>query len=161
MTGKLENILDEVRVFFSRRHPREKFPAYFMSTALTRTAQQALQGYQGRWSCEMVNFYLKTQLGLSDFRVQSYQAADRYIVAVFLAWANVEQRFEMERSAKTKTYGDIIRKHRDEHAVDWLTGALEMMRTTGNAQTVCSITCAWSHRYLKPSLMPFGILRRA
>lgn len=136
ITGRLENVPEEVRVFFSRRHPGEKFPAYFMSTALTRTAQQALQGYQGRWSCETVNFYLKTQLGLSDFRVQSYQAVDRYMLVVFLAWAYVEQRYETERSAQIKTYGDIIRRHRKEHAVDWLTGALDMMRETGNAQTV-------------------------
>lgn len=76
-TGRLERVSFDVRVFFSRRHPREKSPAYFMSTALTRSAQQALQGYQGRWSCEVVNFYLKTQVGLADFRVQSYQAVDR------------------------------------------------------------------------------------
>jgi hypothetical protein len=136
LTGKLENVPDEVRVFFSRRHPGEKFPAYFMSTALTRTAQQALQGYQGRWSCEVVNFYLKTQLGLSDFRVQSYRAVDRYMVVVFLTWAYIEQRYETERSAQIKTYGDIIRRHRDEHALDWLTGALDMMSTTGDAQAV-------------------------
>jgi len=55
---------DDVRVFLSRRHPREKSPAYFMSTALTRSAQQALQGYRGRWSCEVVNFYLKNPIGL-------------------------------------------------------------------------------------------------
>jgi hypothetical protein len=36
--------------------PREKSPAYFMSTDLTRSAQQALQGYSGRWSCEVGNF---------------------------------------------------------------------------------------------------------
>lgn len=136
ITGKLENVPDEVRVFFSRRHPREKFPAYFMSTVLTRSAQQALQGYQGRWSCEVVNLYLKTQVGLSDFRVQSYQAVDRYMVVVFLAWAYIEQRYATERSAQIKTYGDMIRRHRDEHAVDWLTGALDMMRITGDAQTV-------------------------
>lgn len=136
ITGRLENVPEDVRVFFSRRHPGEKFPAYFMSTALTRSAQQALQGYQGRWSCETVNFYLKTQLGLSDFRVQSYQAVDRYMLVVFLAWAYLEQRYETERSAQIKTYGDIIRRHRNEHAVDWLTGALDMMHETGDAQTV-------------------------
>ena len=32
--------------------------------------------------------------------------------------------------------GDHIRRHRNEHAVDWLTGALEMMRETGNVQQV-------------------------
>ena len=91
----------------------------------------------------MLNFYIKTQAGLADFRVQSYEAVDRYMVVapsatmvvVLLAWAYVERRYKTERSAQIKTYGDImvaqsatiIRRHRDEHTVDWFTGALEMM----------------------------------
>ncbi|MDI6770937.1 MAG: hypothetical protein QMD04_14865 [Anaerolineales bacterium] len=84
----------------------------------------------------MLNFYLKTQAGLADFRVQSYEAVDKYMVVVLLAWAYVERRYETERSAQIKTYGDILRRHQDEHAVDWLTGALEMMRETNNVQQV-------------------------
>jgi len=79
---------------------------------------------------------LKTQTGLEDFRIQSYQAVDRYIVVVHLAWAYVEQRFAQERSAQIKTYGDIIRRHRDEHAIDWLTGAVKMAIETGEVETV-------------------------
>jgi hypothetical protein len=135
-SGRLENIPFEVRVFFSKRHPREKSPAYFMSTDLTRSAQAALQGYSGRWSCETVNFYLKSQLGLADFRVQSYEAVDKYLVVVLLTWAYVERRFVLECSPQIKTYGDLIRRHRDEHAVDWLTGALEMLQETGDLQQV-------------------------
>ena len=135
-TGRLAHLPNDVRVFFGKRHPRDKFPAYFMSTDLTRSAQQALQGYRGRWSCEVVNFYLKTQLGLTDFRVQKYEAVDKYLVVVLLTWAYVERRFEQERSAQIQTYGDLIRRHRDEHAVDWLTAALEMMRETNDIQLV-------------------------
>lgn len=135
-TGRLEKVPDDVRVFFSKRHPREQSPAYFMSTDLTLSAQQALQGYSGRWSCEVLNFYLKNLLGLADFRVQTYQSVDKYMVAVLLTWAYVEQRFEQERSPQIKTYGDLIRRHRDEHAVDWLTGALSMMQETGDIQQV-------------------------
>jgi hypothetical protein len=135
-TGRLQKVPFDVRVFFSKRHPREQSPAYFMSTDLTRSAQQALQGYSGRWSCEVGNFYLKTQLGLSDFRVRAYEAVDKYLVVVLLTWAYVERRFEQERSARIKTYGDLIRRHRDEHAIEWLTGAIEMMQETGNLQQV-------------------------
>jgi hypothetical protein len=135
-TGRLQHVPFDVRVFFSRRHPREKSPAYFMSTDLTRSAQQALQGYRRRWSCEVVNFYLKTQLGLADFRVRSYAAVDRYMVVVLLTWAYVERRYEQERSAQIKSYGDIVRRHREEHAVDWLSGALELLRETGSVQQV-------------------------
>src|SRR6266702_3120972 len=69
--GRLSDVPHDVRVLFSKRHPRGKSSAYFMSTDLTRSAQQALQGYGGRWSCEVDNFYLKTRLGLADFRVRS------------------------------------------------------------------------------------------
>lgn len=135
-TGRLAKVPFDVRVFFSKRHPREKSLAYFMSTDLTRSAQQALQGYSGRWSCEVGNFYLKTQLGLCDFRVQSYQAVDKYMVVVFLTWAYVERRFQQERGAQIKTYGDLIRRHRNEHAIEWLTSAIQMMQETGDIQQV-------------------------
>jgi hypothetical protein len=135
-TGRLEKVPFDVRVFISRRHPREKSPAYFMSTDLTRTAHQALQGYRRRWSCEVVNFYLKTQLGLADFRVRCYAAVDKYMVVVLLTWAYVERRYEQERCAQIRSYGDIIRRHREEHAVDWLSGALEMLRESGSVQQV-------------------------
>jgi hypothetical protein len=135
-TGRLVSVPFDVRVYFSKRHPREKSSAYFMSTDLTRSAQQALQGYSGRWSCEVLNFYLKTRLGLADFRVQSYEAVDKYMVVVLFTWAYVERRFEQERSAQIKCYGDIIRRHRDEHARDWLTGALQMVLATGAIEPV-------------------------
>jgi hypothetical protein len=135
-TGRLEKVPSDVRVFFSKRHPREKSPAYFMSTDVTRSAQWVLQGYRGRWSCEVVNFYVKTQLGLADFRVQSYEAVDKYMVVVLLTWVYVERRFEQERSTQIKNYGDIIRRHRDEHAVAWLTGAIKMAVKTGDTELV-------------------------
>lgn len=134
--GHLTGVPDQVRVFFSKRRPRAKALAYFMSTDLTRSAQWALQGYSGRWSCEVINFYLKTQLGLADFRVRSYEAVDKYMVVVHLTWAYVEQRFVSEHSAQINTYGDIIRQHRDEHAIAWLTGAIQMAAETGDTQLV-------------------------
>ena len=136
LEGRLAKVPFNVRVFFSKRHPREKSPAYIACTDLTCSAKQALQGYTWRWSCETVNFYVKTQLGMADFRVQSFAAVDKYIVVVHLAWAYVEQRFARERSAQTRTYGDIIRQHRDEHAIDWLKGAIEMAVKTGDTDLV-------------------------
>jgi hypothetical protein len=82
------------------------------------------------------NFYLKTQLGLSDFRVRAYEAVDKYMVVVLLTWAYVERRFEQERSVRIKTYGDLIRRYRDEHAIKWLTRAVKMMQETGDLKQV-------------------------
>lgn len=134
--GRLADIPHDVRVFFSKRHPSAHALAYILCTDLACSAKQALQGYCWRWSCEVVNFYTKTQLGLTDFRVQSYEAVDKYMVVVHLAWAYVEFRFAQERSAQVRTYGDIIRRHRDEHAVVWLTGAIDMAIETGDTQAV-------------------------
>ncbi|MBU0493073.1 MAG: transposase [Chloroflexi bacterium] len=134
--GRLADVPYDVRVYFSKRHPREKSPAYIACTDLTCSTKQALQGYAWRWSCEVVNFFLKTRLGLADFRVQSYEAVDKYMVVVLLAWAYVEHRFAQERGAQVQTYGDIIRRHRDEHAVAWLTGAIEMAVATGDTDLV-------------------------
>lgn len=134
--GRLNKVPYDIRVFFSRKHPRERFPAYIGCTDLACSAQQALQGYSWRWSCEVVNFYLKTQLGLADFRVQSYEAVDKYMVVVHLAWAYVEYRFTQERSPSIQTYGDLIRQHRDEHAIAWLTEAIQLAADTGDTQLV-------------------------
>ena len=95
----------------------------------------------------MGNFYLKTQLGLSDFRVRACEAVDKYLVVVLLTWAYVERRFEQERCAQIKTYGDLIRRHRDEHAVEWLTGAMRMLQDTGDMQQVLQ-------RYLRLETLP-------
>jgi hypothetical protein len=135
-TGRLARVPFDVRVYLSKRHPGAKASAYFTSTDLARTAQQALQGYGGRWSCEVLNFYLKTRLGLADFRVRSYEAVDRYLVVVLFAWSYVERRFEEERGGPIQCYGDLIRRHRDEHAEDWLHSALTRVLEVGSIEPV-------------------------
>jgi hypothetical protein len=134
--GRLSRLPFDVRVMFSKRHPRAHTWAYFLSTDLARSVVQTLRGYGGRWSCQVVNFYVKTQLGLADFRVRSYEAVDRYVVVVHLAWAYVEQRYEQERSAQIQCYGDLIRRHREEHARAWLTAALQEALATGQVEPV-------------------------
>jgi hypothetical protein len=134
--GRLSRLPFDVRVMFSKRHPRARSWAYFLSTDLARSVAETLRGYGGRWSCEVVNFYVKTQLGLADFRVRSYEAVDRYVVAVHLAWAYVERRFAQERSAQIHGYGDLIRRHREEHAHAWLTSALQEVLATGVVEPV-------------------------
>jgi len=136
LTGRLEKTSFDVRVFISKRHHRDKRPAYFISTDLTLSAKQALQGYGLRWSCEVGNFYLKVFLGLKDFRVQSYEAVDKWCTIVHLAWAYLEWRFIKERSPQIRCPADILHKHRDEHAQDWLKGALLMAIQTADIEFV-------------------------
>jgi hypothetical protein len=134
--GRLSKVPFDVRVMFSKRHPRARSRAYFLSTDLACSVVKTLQGYGGRWSCEVVNFYVKTQLGLADVRVRSLEAVDRYVVAVHLAWAYVEQRFACQRSSQEKCYGDVVRRHRDEHAEAWLREAIAMATQTGSVEAV-------------------------
>ena len=81
-----------------------------------------------------MNFYTKTQLGLADFRVRSLEAVERYMVAVHLAWAYVEERFAGTRSAQIRCYSDVVRRHRDDHAAAWLKAAVEQVKTKPAAQ---------------------------
>ncbi len=127
LEGRLKDVPFNLRVLFSKKRNRGRSSlAYFGSTRMTCTAQTILRGYAGRWSCEVVNFYLKTQLGLADFRVRSFEAVDKYLVVVHLAWAYVERRFVKERGARIKCYGDLIRHHREEHEVAMIKEVLRM-----------------------------------
>jgi hypothetical protein len=58
------------------------------------------------------------------------------MVVVQLAWDYIERRFIQERSAQVKRYGDVIRRHQEEHAREWLTGALQMVLETGAIEPV-------------------------
>lgn len=144
LRGRLEKVPHEVCAYISRRHNRDKYPAYFISTDLALSANAALQGYGQRWSCEVDNFYLKLQVGLGDFRLHAYEAVEKWIVVVQLAWAYVQWRFAQERSAQICCYADIIRRHREEHLRDWLLGALTMVKETGSVEATCQ-------RFLPPS----------
>jgi len=142
--GRLSRVPFDVRVMFSKRQPRARSWAYFASTDLARSVVETLRGYGGRWSCEVVNFYTKTQLGLADFRVRSYEAVERYVIAVHLAWAYVEERLARTRSAQVRCHGDVMRRHRDDHAAAWLRAAVEQGIRTGDIEAVLD-------RFLRPT----------
>ena len=75
----------DLRVLISKRRLGQKRPAYFASTRLSCKPQAIWQGDSGRWSCEGVNFYTQTKLGIEDFRLWRHEAVDRDLVAVHLA----------------------------------------------------------------------------
>ncbi len=134
--GRLEDLSFDFRVIDSKRRPRAPGSKYFGCTDLTLETQTALQIYACRWGCETDNVYLKTRLGLGDFRVRPYEAVDKYVAVVHAAWAYVQWRLLHERSAYLRNPADIIQHHRDEHACDWLRGACQEAIATGDLDGV-------------------------
>ena len=115
--GKLHALPFEVCVLISQRHHRDKRPKYFLCTDLSLSAQNILSIYQKRWPIEVDNFYVKQHLGLADFRVQSYEAIEKWFAVVFLALGFLQWRLNHERAqAQWHSLADVIRRHRYEHA---------------------------------------------
>lgn len=134
--GRLEDLACDLRVIDSKGHPRAHRSAYFGCTDLHLETPAALQIYSHRWGCETDNVYLKTRLGLGDFRVRLYEAVDKYVAVVHLALAHAQWRLLRERTAQITNVADIIRLHRDEHTCDWLRGACQEAMDTGNLDAV-------------------------
>jgi len=152
LRGKLYRVPQEVRVWVSRKHHRDKRPVYLMGTDLALEVKKAFQWYGARWWDEVDNYYLKQLLGLGDFRVQSYEATERWVLAVLLAWNYVLWRKAEEELAALQKHqaiavqkapkvgrpspADIIRQHREEHAVAWLEAACQMAIELGEVEPV-------------------------
>jgi len=56
----------------------------------------------------------------------------------------VEERFAGTRSAQIRCYGDVVRRHRDDHAAAWLRAAVEQGIRTGDVEAVLN-------RFLRPT----------
>ena len=134
--GRLSKVPFDIRALATKRHYRDKRPAYFISTDLTLAPHTALQWYAKRWNCELDNFYLKRRMGLGDFRLQPYEAIDKFCAVVHLAWAYVQWRLAYATDWRVQTPADVIRLHRDEHARDWLIGACQEAIACGDIQAV-------------------------
>jgi hypothetical protein len=117
LRGKLTKLSFEVCVLISHRHHRDKHPKYFLCTDLTLSTQQILPIYQKRWPIEVDNFYVKQHLGLADFRVQSYEATEKWFAIVFLALVFLQWRLNHASSKeRLRSLADVVRQHRYEHA---------------------------------------------
>jgi len=143
MIGRLSKVPFDVRGLVSRKHYRDRYPVYFVSTDLSLAPHTALQWYAKRWNCEVDNTYLKLRLGLGDFRLQPYEAIDKFCAVVHLAWAYVQWRLVQADNPRVQNAADVIRLHRDEHAQDWLRGACLEAIATGDLESVL-------RRYLRP-----------
>jgi len=115
--GKLKNVPFEVCVLISKRHHGDKYPKYFLCTDLSLSPRQILTFYKKRWPIEVDNYYVKQLLGLGDFRVQSYEAAEKWFAIVFLAYTFLQWRLNhASKKERFKVVADVIRHHRRQHA---------------------------------------------
>ena len=67
---------------------------------------------------EVDNTYLKNALGLGDFRLQSFEATQKWFAVVMLALNYLQYRLALayaKNPSKTATLADFIRLHRLEH----------------------------------------------
>jgi len=135
--GKLTKLPFPVCVLISKRHHRDKHPKYFLCTDLSLSAQQILPIYQKRWPIEVDNFYVKQQLGLADFRVQSYEATAKWFAVVFLALAFLQWRLNhAPAKARWCSLADVVRQHRYEHARTLLETACQEAATLSDSLPV-------------------------
>jgi len=112
LRGRLPKLSFEVGVLISRRHHRDHHPKYFLCTDLSLSAQQILSLYQKRWPIEVDNFYIKQHLGLADFRVQSYEATEKWFAMVFLAFVFLQWRLNQALAKEHRhSLADVVRQH--------------------------------------------------
>ena len=117
LKGRLNNLPFDVCVLLSKRHPRDKRPKYFLSTDTSLSARAILAKYQKRWAIEIDNFYVKQHLGLTDFRVQSFEATEKWFAIIYLAYVFLQWRLNHATPDQhLHSIADVIRLHRQEHA---------------------------------------------
>jgi len=136
--GHLEGFAEPVHVIISKKRPGDKFPKYFVCTDLTLTVQQALRTYQKRWPVEVDNTYLKNALGLGDFRLQSFEAIQKWFAVVMLAINYLQYRLALTYSSNLlskASLADMIRQHRLKHFQSLLHSVLKPLAQPQQIET--------------------------
>jgi transposase len=136
--GHLEKVSGEVCAMISKRHPGDKRPKYFACTDVSLSVQQALRYYQKRWPVEVDNLYLKEALGLGDFRLQSFEAIERWFAVVTLAmnYLQYEQIQAYLVTHQVVSLAELIRRHRLGHFQALLRKAIGEAIRTGQVEEV-------------------------
>jgi hypothetical protein len=115
--GRINGVPGNVRVLFSQMGPGAGAPKHFLCTDLSLSAQKILSHYQHRWSQEVDYWHVKLQLGLGDFRLQSYEATAKwyatvYFTLVFLYWQSYEDR---DKHGRTSGLSEVMTRIRQDH----------------------------------------------
>jgi hypothetical protein len=125
--GRLHGIPGDVCVLLSQTGPGARAPKHFLCTDLALSAQEILSRYQHRWRQEVDYWYVKLQLGLGDFRLQSYEAIEKwyaevYLVLTYLYWQSYEDQKTLKR---TPSLSEVMTRLREEHQREVLRSACE------------------------------------
>jgi DDE superfamily endonuclease len=115
--GRLRGVPGTVRVVISQKGPGQPAPRYFLCTDLKLSNQEILQRYQKRWAIETDYWQVKMQLGLGDYRLQSYEAIAKWYSVVYLVLAYLYWRkYEHERTyGCTTSLSAVLQATRREH----------------------------------------------
>ena len=86
----------------------------------------------------MDNIYLKEALGLGDFRLQCFEAIQKWFQVVLLAlnYLQHQQAFDLLKTGKLRPLADFIRIHRQEHAQKLLRSVAERILSCGEIEPV-------------------------
>ena len=127
LTGRLRGVPGPVRVVLSQKGSGVRTPKYFLCTDLSLSEQEILRRYQHRWCQEVDYWYVKQELGLADFRLQSYEAIEKwyavvYLVLVYLYWRSYE---EGEKRGRTTSLSEVMTGIRQDHQREVLRAACE------------------------------------
>jgi hypothetical protein len=127
-----------VCAIISRRHKGDHSPKFFVYTDLSLSAQEALRLYQRRWPVEVDNFYLKEGLGLADFRLQSFDAIDKWFAVslVSINYLQFQQAQSYVETGKLPRLADLIRQHRWTHVETVIRRIAEEALQTGKVEEV-------------------------
>jgi Transposase DDE domain len=144
--GHLEKIAEPVHVIISKKRPGDKLPKYFACTDLTLTVQQTLRIYQKRWPVEVDNTYLKNALGLGDFRLQSFEAIEKWFAVVILAINYLQYRMALaySKNLPKSSLADFVRQHRLEHFQNLLRSVLQPFAQPQQIETCLQVVFAAS-----------------
>lgn len=87
---------------------------------------------------EVDNLYLKHALGLGDFRLQSFEAIEKWFAVVVLAVNYLQYRMALAyaKNPSRATLADFIRLHRIEHFKMLLSSVLKPFASTKQTEIV-------------------------
>ena len=139
ITGHVEHIGQRVYVIVSKKRPGDHYPKYFLCTDLALPPQEALRIYQKRWPVEVDNLYLKEVLGLGDFRLQSFEAIQKWFAVVNVALNYLQYCAMLTYTPKQPllSLADCKRQHQRAHAQALLhTFVAEVKRHPTQVETI-------------------------